>query len=69
MRLTFNIRFAADGNVPDLCDIWVGDRESVREFKRRVSYTNTPLFSRFQSVIPRGSGSTSPLISQEVHEC
>jgi hypothetical protein len=36
--LTFNIRFASDGSVPDLLNVWVGDRESVREFKRRVGF-------------------------------
>ncbi|POV94370.1 hypothetical protein PSTT_16895, partial [Puccinia striiformis] len=36
LPLTFNIRFASDGHVPDLLNVWVGDRESVRDFKRRI---------------------------------
>ncbi|KAG0150821.1 hypothetical protein CROQUDRAFT_37942 [Cronartium quercuum f. sp. fusiforme G11] len=46
IRLTFNIRFAGDGSVSDLCNIWVGDRESVREFKRRVQLLRPELASR-----------------------
>ncbi|KAA1132892.1 hypothetical protein PGTUg99_019628 [Puccinia graminis f. sp. tritici] len=44
--LTFNIRFASDGSVPDLLNVWVGDRESVREFKRRIQLLRPSLASR-----------------------
>jgi len=44
--LTFNIRFASDGFVPDLLNVWVGDRESVRDFKRRIQLLRPSLASR-----------------------
>lgn len=33
--LSFGIRFT-DGQTPDLVDLWVGHRETVRDLKRRV---------------------------------
>ncbi|CAH7686102.1 DUF2407 C-terminal domain-domain-containing protein [Phakopsora pachyrhizi] len=45
-RLTFNIRFAGDGSIPDLLNVWVGDRESVRDFKRRIELLRPSLASR-----------------------
>lgn len=34
--LSFGIRFT-DGQTPDLVDLWVGHRETVRDLKRRVT--------------------------------
>lgn len=39
--LSFGIRFT-DGQTPDLVDLWVGHRETVRDLKRRVRH---PLLS------------------------
>lgn len=38
--LSFGIRFT-DGQTPDLVDLWVGHRETVRDLKRRVRATFT----------------------------
>ncbi|KNF06173.1 hypothetical protein PSTG_00682 [Puccinia striiformis f. sp. tritici PST-78] len=46
LPLTFNIRFASDGHVPDLLNVWVGDRESVRDFKRRIQLLRPALDCR-----------------------
>lgn len=35
--LSFGIRFT-DGQTPDLVDLWVGHRETVRDLKRRVCH-------------------------------
>ncbi|MBW0462471.1 hypothetical protein O181_002186 [Austropuccinia psidii MF-1] len=44
--LTFNIRFASDDSVDDLLNVWVGDRECVRDFKRRIQFLRPALASR-----------------------
>lgn len=46
LQLTFNIRFAGDGSIPDLLNVWVGDRESVRDFKRRIQLLRPSLALR-----------------------
>ncbi|KNZ60702.1 hypothetical protein VP01_1514g2 [Puccinia sorghi] len=50
--LTFNIRFASDGVVPDLLNVWVGDRESVRDFKRRVRSIYSSVKAHIQLLRP-----------------
>ncbi|PLW35878.1 hypothetical protein PCASD_12119 [Puccinia coronata f. sp. avenae] len=54
VSLTFNIRFASDGSVPDLLNVWVGDRESVRDFKRRIQLLRPSLASRHLRLIYLG---------------